>query len=305
MTRHCISYGCVNRSDKPECTELSWHSLPMKNKKLLRLWLKNMRRENTPVTKNSYLCSFHFAKECFHKAIGGTRVYLKPGSVPTIFNFSEAKHTRIRKAPLDRSKTKSSVKSTAKRSANVVVDLHESQDPSAYEKTINKDTCTTDTNVVNILDDELQYTIDNDRIELQQQTENELTGSNYEHLQSGQLQGMEIEGERVKELFEHRIAQLEVKLKQERTVKKTLEQKLSNNTFCVDNIKNNAKLFKFYSGFENYDVFSMVLNFLGREAASKLNYNNRDLNRMDCTLKPGPQRTLSVENEFFSIFVSL
>ena len=45
----------------------------------------------------------------------------------------------------------------------------------------------------------------------------------------------------------------------------------------------------------------MVLNFLGREAASKLNYNNRDLDRMDCTLKPGPQRTLSVENEFFLV----
>ena len=74
------------------------------------------------------------------------------------------------------------MKSTAKRSANVVVDLHESQGPSAYEKTINKDTCTTDTNVVNILDDELQYTIENDRTELQQQMENELTDSNYEHL---------------------------------------------------------------------------------------------------------------------------
>ena len=53
---------------------------------------------------------------------------------------------------------------------------------------------------------------------------------------------MEIEEEHVKELLEHRIAQLEVKLKQERTVKKTLEQKLSNSTFCVDSVGNNAKL---------------------------------------------------------------
>ena len=68
---------------------------------------------------------------------------------------------------------------------------------------------------------------------------------------------MEIEGERVKELLEHRIAQLEVKLEQ--------EQKLSNNTFCVDNIKNNAKLFKFYSGFENYDVFAWFSTFSGEK----------------------------------------
>ena len=67
-----------------------------------------------------------------------------------------------------------------------------------------------------------------------------------------------------KELLERRIAELERKLEEEREARKNLEQKLLENVFNIDNIKKNDKLFKFYTGFENYEVFSMILNFLGR-----------------------------------------
>ena len=67
MVKHCIAYGCTNRSSKRACKSLSWHLLPSKNKKRLAEWLVKIRRENTPVTKNSYLCSDHFSKECFIK----------------------------------------------------------------------------------------------------------------------------------------------------------------------------------------------------------------------------------------------
>lgn len=40
--------------------------------------------------------------------------------------------------------------------------------------------------------------MENERTELQQQAEKELTDSNHEHVQSGQLQVMEIEAERVR-----------------------------------------------------------------------------------------------------------
>lgn len=59
-------------------------------------------------------------------------------------------------------------------------------------------------------------------------------------------------------------------------------------------------MFKFYTGFQNYEVFSKVLNFLGREAASKLDYCNKELIQgLGLKDKPGPQRALSVEDEFF------
>ena len=38
MVKHCIAFGCSNRSSKPECRELSWHLLPLSNKKLLTQW---------------------------------------------------------------------------------------------------------------------------------------------------------------------------------------------------------------------------------------------------------------------------
>ena len=100
MMRHCIAYGRVNSSDELGCAVLHWHSLPMKNKTLLRTWLIEIKRENTPVTKHSYLCSANFSTECFRKSIGGYRAYLKPGSIPTIFSFNQEKPSR--KATLHR-----------------------------------------------------------------------------------------------------------------------------------------------------------------------------------------------------------
>lgn len=82
-----------------------------------------------------------------------------------------------------------------------------------------------------------------------------------------------------------------------------LEQNLSESIFNIDSIKKSDKLFKFYTGFQNYEVFSKVLNFLGREAASKLDYGKKERQGLDLKEKPGPQRALSVEDEFFSFCV--
>ena len=85
--RHCIAYGCVNRSNNPECSKLTWPSLPINNAKLLRTWLLKIKRKDPPVSKHSYLCSPHFSEDCFMCCVGGKR-YLKSGSVPTRFGFS-------------------------------------------------------------------------------------------------------------------------------------------------------------------------------------------------------------------------
>ena len=94
IVKHCLAYGCTNRSSKRACKSLSWHLLPSKNKKRHAEWLVKIRRENTPVTKNSYLCSDHFSKECFIKPIGKKRKRLKRGSVPTKFSFIVEKPQR-------------------------------------------------------------------------------------------------------------------------------------------------------------------------------------------------------------------
>ena len=112
MVRHCIAYGCVNRSNKPECSKLSWHSLPINNAKLLRTWLLKMKRKDPPVSKHSYLCSEHFSEDCFMRCVGGKR-YLKSGSVPTRFSFSPEEKPK-RKAPVYRSAARETTKSQVK-----------------------------------------------------------------------------------------------------------------------------------------------------------------------------------------------
>ena len=54
---------------------------------------------------------------------------------------------------------------------------------------------------------------------------------------------------------------------------------------------------RFYTWFPNYEVSSIGLSFLGRDAASKLVYSNTEQKRE----KAGPKRTLSVEEEFFHV----
>ena len=86
---------------------------------------------------------------------------------------------------------------------------------------------------------------------------------------------------------------------------------LSRQKVCsIENVKDNNKLFRFYTGFANYEIFSMVLDFLGREAASHLdgyrnNSESTSNSRKYYMYKPGPSRTVSVENEFFLVLCRL
>ena len=90
-----------------------------------------------------------------------------------------------------------------------------------------------------------------------------------------------------KELEEELIEKLK-QLEQEREFRKELESMFQQSLFNIDSI---------LSWFPNYEVSSIVLSFLGRDAASKLVYSNTEQTRE----KAGPKRTLSVEEEFFLV----
>ena len=90
-------------------------------------------------------------------------------------------------------------------------------------------------------------------------------------------------------------------LKRERELRKELESMFQQSLFNTDNIKSNLKLLRFYSGFPDYEVFSIALSFLGRDAAFKLVYSNTEQNDAQKTEKAGPKRTLSGEEEFFIV----
>ncbi|XP_068749492.1 uncharacterized protein [Montipora capricornis] len=266
MARHCIAYGCVNRSNNPRCAKLSWHSLPIKNRKLLQAWLAKMKRKNPPASRHSYLCGEHFSEECFKRRMGG-RAYLKPGSVPTRFSFTPKAKPK-RKAPVDCSSPVG---------ANQLKAQPDSVEISPEEAVILPS----------------------------QQTE--ILKSN-EELLMNQLEAKKDEVRRLNELLESQKKELEDELtekmrqlEQERELRKELENTFQKSLFNINSIKGNPKLFKFYTGFPNYEIVSMVLSFLGREAASQLVYSNSEQKDAQKKEKAGPKRTLSVEEEFFLV----
>ena len=90
-----------------------------------------------------------------------------------------------------------------------------------------------------------------------------------------------------KELEEELIEKMK-QLEQEWDFRKELESMFQQSLFNIDSI---------LAWFPNYEVSSIVLSFLGRDAASKLVYSNTEQKRE----KAGPKRTLSVEEEFFHV----
>ena len=103
-----------------------------------------------------------------------------------------------------------------------------------------------------------------------------------------------------------KIQVLENKLQEERNARKELELLIEKKAFSIETVKDNDKLLRFYTGFENYEVFSMVLDFLGRETAAHLDYQNTEnLGEIKHKYKPWPCRALTVENEFFLVLCPL
>ena len=87
---HCTVPLCTNGSRKTKGTDISYHRLP--NGPLRSVWLRNLRRENPREHANTYVCSAHFAPDCFEpnaEVIPGfkKRKTLKPSAVPTMFAF--------------------------------------------------------------------------------------------------------------------------------------------------------------------------------------------------------------------------
>ena len=125
MVKYCSAPGC-SKTDKDKA--LHFHSLPWKNKNLLKLWLTKMKLKNPSFTKHSRICSEHFAPECYQRdlrseLLGLSRRWkLKTDAVPTLFNFSacstkvtdvpstSSNSTKLQKQRAERVKRRSSFK---------------------------------------------------------------------------------------------------------------------------------------------------------------------------------------------------
>ena len=69
---------------------------PAATKKQAKAWLQRVRRDNLPKPNSSYVCCVHFTPDCYetdYKASFGIKCLkrLKPGSIPSVFQFPTAK----------------------------------------------------------------------------------------------------------------------------------------------------------------------------------------------------------------------
>lgn len=102
MVYKCSAFGCksgyASQSASSRRVKVTFHTYPLKNKRLLELWIQRNPRNDFFPSKYSRLCSLHFEDSDFvttsqdtnhrrrRRASNRLKVrYLKPGAVPSIF----------------------------------------------------------------------------------------------------------------------------------------------------------------------------------------------------------------------------
>ncbi len=85
-----------------------------------------------------------------------------------------------------------------------------------------------------------------------------------------------------------------------------LKQKLKDRTFSIETFEDNPKLFMFYTGFQNYELFKVFFEFLG-PAVHKLDYWGSKPKNSDSagSSKRGPKRQMSPEEELFIVLARM
>ena len=126
-------------------------------------------------------------------------------------------------------------------------------------------------------------------------------------ISSGPEPSNDIENELMK-----RVAELELKNKQLEEANKDLRQQTGSegkpNNFSADGLRDNPKLFRFYTGLPDYETFEIILESFG-PAVNNLIYVGSNTNASKIIsadhIKRGPKRSLPAEQEFFLVLVRL
>ena len=98
MVHVCVVPGRSNRSDRE--THLSYHCLPLKNRRLLKIWEHKIGRKNLPKTVHSRVCNEHFINSKGRILIRGEVPTL---NLPKLIGYSSSasiKEEVTQKAPL-------------------------------------------------------------------------------------------------------------------------------------------------------------------------------------------------------------
>ena len=87
MPHYCCAGGCFNSSEMNK--DLSFHSLPLCDKQLLRVWTTRMKQDPGffSITKHIKICSEHFVENYFVEP-EAKKCRLKKDAVPSVFHWT-------------------------------------------------------------------------------------------------------------------------------------------------------------------------------------------------------------------------
>lgn len=102
MPQNCCVPNCTKKKYRTESAEkISYFKFP-DDTILKKCWLHAIRRDEGKefrVSENTKICSRHFKPEDLVKAVGGQRVYVKAGVIPSRFSWSKAGSPKKRAPP--------------------------------------------------------------------------------------------------------------------------------------------------------------------------------------------------------------
>ena len=102
----CAAPFCSNRTPRDSKRGISFHRLPISNKKIAQKWLVKLGREEKFLPKRAqiFVCLEHFTDDCFevehrYSLLGGTthKRKRKPDAVPTKASFSAPGETQCKR----------------------------------------------------------------------------------------------------------------------------------------------------------------------------------------------------------------
>lgn len=281
MPTHCCVPQCTKKGYREEDgTKVSFFQFPS-DKVQRKMWIHAIRREegkHFTITDTTKVCSRHFRKEDLKKTLAG-KLLVNPGAVPSVFPWIR---TRKRKPPTERATASSS-----------------SSDASNLNLNDNVDNASVDTVYIEVVpEDPVETNVGMTTQDVEIQTD--LT----EH--ESYLTEIISNNKKIHEL-EREIKELKIQLQDAQRQNETLNKR----QFTLENLQLKDSAAAFYTGFQTWDAFMAVYNYLDPgERGENISYwrsTNAEVSSADYNedqsdelfTKRGRARSLRPVDEFF------
>ena len=295
MPTHCCVPECTKKGYREEDgSKVSYFQFPTDNM-LKKKWIHAIRRDegkDFKISESTKVCSRHFRKEDLKKTLAG-KICLKSGAVPSVFSWIRTS-PRKRKPPTERYTCEPVTSPSAAPSSSRSDASPESVSRFEMQNQM-------EVNIASTFGD----------VEMEDMNSNELSEMESCDRDSSLAEAIAGQNKRITDL-EQEIADLKSQLQNaQRQIRNLMEKQ-----FTLENLKSKNNTAPFYTGFNSWDAFEAVYNYLDPgERGEKIVYwrsvnaevsvdYDKDQSEESYT-KKGRARSLRPVDEFFIVMCRL